>query len=71
MSSQEKALELYNKFYLAIPSDEMGLTDEAARQCAIIAVDEILNLDYGSSEYYGILSSKEYWEQVKIEIEKL
>lgn len=39
MTPKEKALELYNKFYLAIPSDEMGLTDEAARQCALLAVN--------------------------------
>lgn len=39
MEAKEKALELYNEFYKVIPSDEMGLSDEAARQCALLAVN--------------------------------
>jgi hypothetical protein len=38
----------------------------AANRCAIIAVDEILNVlsKYGTKEY-------EYWEEVKNELEKI
>lgn len=62
MTPKEKAKELYDKFYMAIPSDEMGLCDEASRQCALIAVDEILNI--------GCIEVP-YWTEVKQEIEKL
>jgi hypothetical protein len=37
----------------------------AAKQCALIAVDEILNA------HLFDLDEKEYWQQVKTEIEKL
>ena len=71
MTPKEKAKELYDKFYMAIPSDEMGLCDEASRQCALIAVDEILSelteIPYGL-EYLNRLN---YWLEVKQEIEKL
>jgi hypothetical protein len=63
MNSKEKALELYNKFYLAIPSDETRLDYEAARQCALVAVNELLN------HCYEVM--KPFWEEVKLEIEKL
>ena len=39
MTPKEKAKELYDKLYMAIPSDEMGLCDEASRQCALIAIE--------------------------------
>ena len=64
MTPKEKAFELYNKFYMAIPSDEMGLSDEASRQCALIAVDLILTEHPMANDYF-------YWLDVKEEIEKL
>jgi hypothetical protein len=67
MTPKEKAFELYNKFYMAIPSDEMGLSDEASRQCALIAVDEILNTIM--SVYQP--ETKLFWLEVKKEIEAL
>ena len=72
MTPQQKAFQLYNKFYIAIPSDEMGLSDEASRQCALIAVDELLEAtkryDYtlGPNPSYN-----DYWLKVKYQIEKL
>jgi hypothetical protein len=73
LTPKEKAEELVDKFYPRATSFSLDRKNqyENAKQCAIISVDEILNLDYGSSEYYGILSSEEYWEQVKTEINKL
>jgi hypothetical protein len=65
MEPKLKAKELYDKFYMAIPSDEMGLCDKASRQCALIAVDELIadeHLESGDSPY---------WIEVKQEIEKL
>ncbi len=60
-SAKEKAIELVNK-YLQIYD---GRVIEA-KKCALIAVDEILNLCWN-----GNLKAKEYWQEVKQEIEKL
>ena len=71
MTPKEKAKELYDKFYMAIPNNEMGLDNEASIQCALIAVDEILSelteIPYGL-EYLNRLN---YWLEVKQETEKL
>ena len=67
MTPKDKAKELYRVFYIAIPSDEMGLCDDAAKQCALIAVDEIIKeLEYGVGK-----SATEYWQEVKQQIENL
>jgi hypothetical protein len=74
MTPKEKALELVHKFltckdysnsYYVIP------IQDDAKQCVLIAVDEIIN---NSLEYMGCnLEDGEiiYWQQVKQEIEKL
>ena len=59
---KEKAEELVEKFYETLPQ---WVNMQDAKQCAIIAVDEILNLDYFSEE------GREYWQEIKNEIEKL
>ena len=47
-----------------------GHIDEyTAKQCALIAVDEILNVTAGLNGWIGGFQS--YWEEVKQEIEKL
>jgi hypothetical protein len=73
MTPKEKAQELYFKFYSKIPSiqDEGQMQDEASKQCALIAVDEIIDevkkiLD--DENYSSVLI---YWLKVKQEIEKL
>ena len=59
---KEKAKELYNKFYY---NDKIQ-----AKQCALIAVDEILlAIDWHEFEYPN--DEFEYWHEVKAEIEKL
>lgn len=72
MDAKEKALELVNKFH----QHSKGQTDEVrwihAKQCAIIAVDEMIEMDFP-----GFPSQGEYDEHimflqlVKTEIEKL
>jgi hypothetical protein len=57
MTSQEKAIEIYNKFY-GIPLYVLTI-----KQCCLIVVDEMLN------NCYEVM--KPFWEEVKIEIEKL
>jgi hypothetical protein len=43
-----------------------GISYDQAKQCALIAVDEIYNLCWN-----GNLKAKEYWFEVKQEIQKL
>lgn len=66
---KEKSVELFNKFI----RHSKGQTDEArkihAKQCALIAVEEILKT---TPMYTGNLNPKwKYWGEVKQEIEKL
>ncbi len=61
MTPKQKAFELYFKFYRDIIAD-----NDRAKQSALIAVDEILNLDIDTNvlDYW-------WWQEVKQEIEKL
>jgi hypothetical protein len=63
MEAKEKAIELVDKFDL--PS---GLMSIERKQCALIAVDEIV--DYLEKIMFPF-PFKSYWAQVKEEIEKL
>jgi hypothetical protein len=70
MTPQEKAIELFSnyRFILSIPNAPLGeLKDDIAKQCALIAVDEILTADM----FMMTEEQEKYWEQVKQEIEKL
>ena len=83
MTPKEKALELvkkyknpFNRIGCIPPSETMF--DSTAKQCALIAVDEILNvipneyLDVWQGEtYMAINEDIAYWERIKQEIEKL
>ncbi len=60
MTPQEKAKEIVYKFY-----DEIKYM-ERAKQCAMIAVDEMTN-ELGSLGHIQL----KYWQQVKKEIENL
>ena len=64
MTPQEKAQELAMKF------DKLGETDNA-KQCALIAVDEILSINYPFSSVENFYCHVNYWNEVKQELEKL
>ena len=71
MTPEEKALEIFNKMCSSV--DELLPLD--VRECALIAVDEILNIipcyeEYGSNGWV-LIDNSEYWAEVKKEIEKL
>ena len=70
MSPKEKAIELVNKFNNIIPRECDGLENITSEFCALIAVDEMLK---HMSFHFGQigLSTLEYWNQVKHEIEQL
>lgn len=63
MTPKEKAKELFDKFYSAIPNDEMGKNYESAKQCALIAVYEILSI--------CPLPNRDYYEEIKKELQNL
>lgn len=65
MTPQEKADELYVGYW--------RLTNDSriAKQCALMAVDELYRIAPWSLENDIQDDSKQYWNLVKIEIEKL
>jgi hypothetical protein len=70
MTPQEKAKELVGNFCnVEFLKDYEGMDYELAKECALIAVDEILNSRPRITE--SQLEYQYYWEKVKIEIEKL
>ena len=69
MTPKEKAFELIDKYSLLVPIEFGGMDKNLAKQCALIAVDEILN----SRKKHLVQSIKfyEYWTEVKRELERL
>ena len=83
MTPKEKAIELVNKYYHkiehTISNQYAKLTKSITKECALIAVDEILKLD-NPNTYNYLTENKEhliveladnYWQEVKKEIEAL
>lgn len=71
----DKAKELANKYYWIFGD---GYLSEEHIQCALIAVEEIINanpslpiLSESGNLYSDIQESKAYWQEVKNEILKL
>ena len=65
MTPKEKAKELVDKYYHLFSVELENTIDyREAKQCALIAVDEILDNCENIFE-------AEYWQEVKQEIEKL
>ena len=82
MTAKEKAEELVDKFYQTTPNEyfvnePIGIKGrykswEQAKQCALIAVDEILNANPNYPEFKENEGTPiRYWEVVKQEIENL
>jgi hypothetical protein len=72
MTPEEKAKELFNKMDMIIYTDQDNWKSQC-KQCALIAVDEILNIKPNNpfivNGYYK--EPIQYWREVKQEIEKL
>jgi hypothetical protein len=68
MTAKEKAEDLFNKFKEFTEDwdvlDGYVVDIYRAKQCALIAVEEVLG-------YMGADRGTEFWQEVKIEIEKL
>ena len=84
MKAKEKAEDLVDKFYQTTPNEyfvnePIGIKGrykswEQAKQCALIAVDEILNgyeFDSLDIKHKRIMDNINYWDEVKQEIENL
>jgi hypothetical protein len=69
MTPQEKADELVNKYkFTEIPNYTSMLE---VKQCALIAVDEILTTLYDLKFGNAVVEELDYWEDVKQEIENI
>tara|TARA_R110000868_G_scaffold251154_1_gene507887 strand:+ start:698 stop:916 length:219 start_codon:yes stop_codon:yes gene_type:complete len=72
MTPREKADELYSKYDDLLNKDFGNpiVFDNQIKQCALIAVNELIEFTYNYTDY-NEKSTKEYWIEVKQEIEKL
>ena len=83
MTPKEKAKDLIDMFRMNVLDYEgSGLNTFKAKQCALIAVDEILDLDLhdvgdyrndqaSSDDFSTVTWYINYWEEVKQEIEQI
>ncbi len=68
MTPKEKAKELIDSYYVLLDG---FVTFEQVKQCALIAIDEVIKeIEYGIGPYRGSEAIK-YWEDIKQEIEAL
>jgi hypothetical protein len=67
MTPQEKAKELYSKMVV-----DFNIDGWQSKQCALIAVNEILLIVYDYFFYdEDEIETKAYWQEVKLQIENL
>ena len=78
MTPKEKAKELVEKMFnvdLGCENEAMCMLYPHAVRCALIAVDEVLKTNTLENRNCGFVTlcekHKEYWEEVKQEIEKI
>jgi hypothetical protein len=77
MTTKDRAKYLFENYLILFPEFyndlEFGYNEVKAKQCALILVNEIIK-QYSSGKFdYKVLDKEEleYWQEVKIEIEKL
>ncbi len=72
MTPQEKAEEIFNKYANAIYQRALTVMQyEICKQCALITVDEIIEANPIAFDEDDNCIAKQWWQEVKIEIEKL
>jgi hypothetical protein len=71
MTPKEKAQELFYKILKHSFSDESVSALHRAKQCALIAVDEIIASNPIAFDEQDNCIAKQWWKEVKTEIEKL
>ena len=70
MTPKEKAEQLVVKFLKHSRAEKDITPIQSAKECALIAIDELIKVACDYSDYDETVT-KEYWEKVKIEINKL
>jgi len=69
MTAKEKSEELFNKFYAWYPNQDAQFI---AKQCALMAVDELIHCSISYDNYNATWASQvKYWQEVKQELEKI
>lgn len=73
MTAKEKAFQLFCKFYRDNDLLVEDLSRIQAKECALIAVDEILDSYQKETKHGYIISDKivPYWQEVKNHIQEL
>ena len=77
MTPQEKAISLVDEYRLILIKSNTDAGEEIlctllAKECALVAVDELINCSISYDNYNATWASQvEYWQEVKTEIEKL
>ena len=76
MTPHEKAKDIYQKMFnnMPHPNETNAAVFTITKQCALIAVDEIINgyeFDCLYIEHKRIMDNINFWDEVKQEIEKL
>jgi len=74
MTPKEKAKDLFDSYYYCLLQSDVTQRTYWAKQCALIAVDEILKSVPQQPSISIIMPHFEatvYWEEVKQELEKL
>ena len=69
MTPKEKAKELIDKYQFVYIQNYTSMFE--VKECVLIAVDEILDVDYFDMSEEHFENIMEYWEQVKEEIKKI
>jgi hypothetical protein len=67
MTAEEKSKELFDKYLFKLSLNTPKVSDYLVKECALIAVDEILNLIEG----FDLELTYNYYKEVKNEINKL
>ena len=71
MTPKEKADELVKKMYKVMSDSVSDITLYFSKQCALVAVDEIMESIKILPMGMDYLSWRDYWKEVKQEIEKI
>jgi hypothetical protein len=71
MTPKEKAEELIKRYYRDSDLLVEDLSWIQAKECVLIAVDEIINYLTTSPDVQTSLNAVDYWQEVKEEIKKL
>ena len=70
LTPKEKAKELFSKYQnIYLTEDSMGIDDELAKQCVLIAVNEIISIKL--LWFQKDTEHLDFWKEVKEELLKM